>query len=81
MEALTYVNEHLVQAVEWQDDPAIWHDDVKLGGELSIFCPDWSAECVVPNGASVEKISEIAAEHHEKHCGGQPRHRSRPLIP
>jgi DNA polymerase-1 len=33
MEALTYVNEHLVQAVEWQDDPAIWHDDVKLGGD------------------------------------------------
>lgn len=51
MAVLRYVNEHLVQAVEWQDHPDIWHDEVKLGGELSIFFPDWSTECVIPNVA------------------------------
>ena len=68
MNVLRYVNKHLVQAVEWQDDPAIWHDEVKLGGELSIFYPDWAAECVIPNNASVENITAIAEKHYEKYC-------------
>ena len=56
---LLYTNEHLVKAVEWQDHPDITHPDVKLGGELSIFAPDWSKEIHIPIGASEDDIYDI----------------------
>lgn len=66
MAIIQYLNVHLVKAVQWQDHPAIWHDEVKLGGELSIFFPDWSAEMEIPNGASDSKIESLAEKHLEK---------------
>jgi DNA polymerase-1 len=57
--AIAYCNEHLVEAVKWQDHPDIWHDQVKLGGELSIFWPSWAKEIVIPNGANENDIIEI----------------------
>lgn len=54
--ALNYVNTHLVKAVQWQDDPEIYHDQVKLGGEMSIFFPTWEHEITIPNGAQDEDI-------------------------
>lgn len=62
IEVILYSNVHLVKAVEWQDHPEIWHDEVKLGGELSIFHPDWSKEITIPNGATAEQIFSIIAE-------------------
>lgn len=56
MDVLMFVNEHLVKAVEWQDDPAIAHDTVKLGGEVTIFWPSWAKEIDIPNGASEDQI-------------------------
>lgn len=66
IEILRFVNEHLVKATEWQDHPDIAHDQVHLGGELSIFYPSWAAECEVPNGASEAEIYEIVAAHMDK---------------
>ena len=68
MGLLLWMNEHLVKAVEWQNDPAIFHPDVNLGGELSIFHPNWSNELEIPNGASAEKITELAKKHQLKYC-------------
>lgn len=59
IETLIYTNEHLVKAVEWQDHPEIAHDQVKLGGELSIFWPSWKNEITIPNGASQAEIFSI----------------------
>ena len=59
LKVVSYVNKHLVKAVEWQDDPAIWHDEVKLGGELSIFYPTWKDEIVIPNGANENDIPGV----------------------
>ena len=56
IDALLYANEHLVEAVKWQEHPDIAHDDVKLGGEFGIFYPDWGHEITIPNGASKEDI-------------------------
>jgi DNA polymerase-1 len=58
LEVLKYTNEHLVKAVEWQEHPEIAHDEVKIGGELSIFFPDWSSEIGIPNGATDQQIFE-----------------------
>lgn len=59
IKAIHYTNQHLVEAVKWQDHPDIAHDEVKLGGELSIFYPDWSREIEIPNGASEDEIFHI----------------------
>lgn len=56
LDVLHFVNEHLVKAVQWQDHPAIEHDVVKLGGELSVFWPSWAKEINIPNGASSEDV-------------------------
>jgi DNA polymerase-1 len=58
IDALLYTNEHLVKAVQWQDHPDIAHPEVKLGGELSIFHPDWSTEITIPNGVSEAELVE-----------------------
>lgn len=62
---LAYVNEHLVKAVQWQDHPDIWHDEVKLGGEVSVFFPDWSRELEIPNGADQDLIASLCIKHYE----------------
>ena len=36
---LPYANDNVVKACQWQSHPDIWHDEVKLGGEFSIFYP------------------------------------------
>lgn len=66
MAAVLYTNEHLVKAVQWQDHPDIYHDEVKLGGDLSIFYPTWNDEMVIPNGATAEVVEEAIAAHIEK---------------
>ena len=66
MEALLFTNEHLVQAVNWNDHPDIYHPDVGLGGEVSIFFPTWANEIVVPNGADEATIMAKISEAMEK---------------
>lgn len=66
IEILRFVNERLVHAVEWQDHPAIAHDIVKLGGELSVFHPSWAHEAVIPNGTTADDVRNKIASHLEK---------------
>lgn len=61
--AVLYANKHLVKAVEWQEHPDIAHDEVKLGGEFSIFWPTWQDEIVIPNGATEEDVFDIIDKH------------------
>ena len=56
IQSVVYLNERLVEAVKWQNHPDIWHEDVKLGGEVGIFYPNWCKEITIPNGASEEDI-------------------------
>jgi DNA polymerase-1 len=62
MEPLLYTNEHLVKAVRWQEHPDIAHPQVKLGGALSIFYPDWSKEIEIANDATEQEITETIAK-------------------
>lgn len=56
IDVVMFANKHLVKAVQWQDHPDIAHDEVKLGGEFSIFWPDWGHDITIPNNASEEEI-------------------------
>lgn len=62
IDVLMYVNEHLVQAVKWQNHPDIYHPQVGLGGEVSIFYPTWAKEIEIPNGATQEEIIQRITE-------------------
>lgn len=59
---LLWANEHLVKAVSWQDDPVIYHPQVHLGGEFSMFFPDWAHEITVPNKCSSDELISIVKE-------------------
>lgn len=62
LEHLMYVNEHLVQAVNWQNHPDIYHPEVKLGGKLSVFYPTWCNDIPIPNYATETQILSIVKE-------------------
>lgn len=63
-DALLWANKHLIKAVSWQEDPNIYHPQVKLGGEFSIFYPNWSKECTVPNSVkTVDELSKVVTEY------------------
>ena len=62
IDIVLWLNENLVREFQWQDDPAIAHPDVHLGGELSIFFPDWAHELCVPNGCSKEELLNLVDE-------------------
>lgn len=63
IKTVLYANKHLVKAVEWQEHPDIAHDEVKLGGEFSIFWPTWKEEIGIPNGATEEEVFAVIDKH------------------
>lgn len=63
MATILFMNEHLVNAVNWQDHDDIRHPDVGLGGELSLFYPTWAEEMVIPNGATESEIRALVQDH------------------
>jgi DNA polymerase-1 len=66
IKTLGYMNQHLVEAVRWQEDPLIAHDEVKLGGEVSVFYPTWAEEISLPNDAKESELLNALVEHHNK---------------
>lgn len=62
-ELIVWMNEHLVQEVQWQDHPDIYHDQVKLGGELSLFFPSWAEELALPNQLDILSLSSLCELH------------------
>lgn len=59
VEAIHFMNEELVQEVSWQNDPAIWHEEVKIGGELDLFWPSWEKGITLPNHIPQNEISDF----------------------
>lgn len=56
IKVLEWVNNNLIECMEWQKLPEIKHDTVKLRAELSIFWPDWSSEIMIPNKSTQTEI-------------------------
>lgn len=64
-ELIVWANHHLSEAVKWQDHPDIWHDEVKLSGELDLFYPSWAEKLTLPNELDVEGLLILCQEHVE----------------
>ena len=45
--------------MEWQDLPEIWHDEVKLGGDLDLFYPNWSHGITLPRTANQVELCNV----------------------
>lgn len=63
---LLYINKYLVKAVEWQDLPDITHDTVKLGGNVSVFHPNWGNELELPNNISKTDLLHLINIYKDK---------------
>jgi len=64
-ELIVWMNHHLVEEVKWQDHPDIYHEQVKLGGELSLFFPSWAVEVSLPNQLDIASLTSICELHIE----------------
>lgn len=63
--ALMYMNKHLPKAVAWQDDPEIFHPEVKLSGSVEIYYPNWNHGFDIANDCSKEDIIAAIKKHKE----------------
>lgn len=54
-----WVNDNLMDCMQWQELEEIKHDRVKLTAELGLFYPDWSKEITLPNNISRKEIKQI----------------------
>lgn len=61
-EVIEWLNECLIRHMDWQDLPDLRHETVGLGGELSIFYPNWASELELPNGVDTTQITELASK-------------------
>ena len=56
VEIVKWVNDNLINCMQWQELPEIRHDQIKLEAELGIFYPDWSNEITLNNHSSTSDI-------------------------
>lgn len=49
--------------MQWQEDPLIAHDRVKIGAELDIAYPNWAYPFTIPNDADAQTILELKEKH------------------
>lgn len=61
-----FVNDTLIEEMEWQDHPKIQHDHVKLGAALDIFYPTWASHMTLPNKSSEQEIVNLVSDYLNK---------------
>jgi DNA polymerase-1 len=61
-EVIKWVNDNLIEEMQWQDLPEIQHPTVKLGAELDVFKDGWHKPITLPNKSSVEDIIKLLSE-------------------
>lgn len=60
IEVIEFVNKHLTKEMEWQELEEIYHDEVKLGGNLDLFYPHWAnAITLEPNWTPSEIYANV----------------------
>lgn len=63
---IKWVNDNLVECMQWQELPELQHDVVKLGAELDIYYPSWNDALTLPNGINKNEIIQRAIAHKNK---------------
>ena len=55
---IKWVNNNLIEEMEWQDLPEITHPTVRLGAALDLFVEGWHEPITLPNRCSLEHIKK-----------------------
>ena len=63
LDAIMFINKYLITEMQWQEDPLIAHDRVKIGAELDVAYPSWAYPFTIPNGADDKTITELKEKH------------------
>lgn len=70
LETVEFANKHLTKCMEWQELPEIYHDEVKLGGDLDLFYPNWAHGITLKRTASkteiIKTVDSAMARYYEK---------------
>lgn len=56
IECVKWVNDNLIEEMQWQDLPELKHDIVKLGAELDVFYDGWHQPITLSNNSSIKEI-------------------------
>jgi len=67
LETVQWLNQNIVECVEWQELPEIESTEVKLTGNLGIFHPNWSNEIELPHNASPSAIMVKCRDSYNKY--------------
>ena len=51
-----WVNDNLIECMQWDDLPELKHDVVKLGAEVDLFIPSWNDPITLKNNISNKEI-------------------------
>ena len=60
---LKWVNDNLIECMEWNKLESIQHPTIKLGAQLEIYYPHWANPIKVPNRASIQELRELLKEY------------------
>jgi len=72
LECLKWVNDNLIECMEWNKLAPIQHPTVKLGATLELYHETWTEKISIPNKLSLTKLRKvvrtgIAEQHKKKH--------------
>lgn len=67
IDILEFLNTDLIKAMQWQDDPLIYHPEVGLGGNLEIYWPTWNEPHKIDNNVTGKEIrAQFTKSVHDK---------------
>ena len=67
IECVKWVNDNLIEEIQWQELPELKHDIVKLGAELDVFYNSWARPITLKNYISEEEIEKTISDGMQKY--------------
>lgn len=62
-----WVNDNLIDCMQWQEDPLLQHPNIKFGAELEIHYNSWDQPVTIPNHASADHIRALCLHAKEQY--------------
>lgn len=66
IEIAKWVNDNLIECMQWNELPELQHDIVKLSAELDIFYPSWSNPITIKNNMNCDEIKQSVINKRRK---------------
>jgi DNA polymerase-1 len=60
---LKWVNDNLIECMEWNELEPIQHPTIKLGGKLEVYYPNWAKPIKIPNRQSLSQLKELLKDY------------------